>query len=169
MFSSCELSHRLSVPRQACLCPRCTMRPHSLLNLPRAHADSFQAARLTAWNSAAIACRVVDDLGTALEVYGGLAITPNLKRLAAKGTQMRSAFVSIAVCAPSRTAFLTGLRPDTTQVWTIGPYFRATSRGEGMEVVTLPQMFRMHGYNTTGAGTTRPFNRSLSCNAAAPF
>jgi arylsulfatase A-like enzyme len=48
--------------------------------------------------------RVVDDLGTALEVYGGLAITPNLKRLAAKGTQMRSAFVSIAVCAPSRTA-----------------------------------------------------------------
>ena len=50
--------------------------------------------------------RVVDDLGTALEVYGGLAITPNLKRLAAKGTQMRSAFVSIAVCAPSRTAFL---------------------------------------------------------------
>jgi arylsulfatase A-like enzyme len=47
---------------------------------------------------------VVDDLGTALEVYGGLAITPNLKRLAAKGTQMRSAFVSIAVCAPSRTA-----------------------------------------------------------------
>ena len=97
---------------------------------------------------------VVDDLGTALEVYGGLAITPNLKRLAAKGTQMRSAFVSIAVCAPSRTAFLTGLRPDTTQVWTIGPYFRATSRGEGMEVVTLPQMFRMHGYNTTGAGKT---------------
>ena len=52
-------------------------------------------------------CSVVDDLGTALEVYGGLAITPNLKRLAAKGTQMRSAFVSIAVCAPSRTAFLT--------------------------------------------------------------
>jgi hypothetical protein len=51
-------------------------------------------------------CSVVDDLGTALEVYGGLAITPNLKRLAAKGTQMRSAFVSIAVCAPSRTAFL---------------------------------------------------------------
>ena len=99
-------------------------------------------------------CSVVDDLGTALEVYGGLAITPNLKRLAAKGTQMRSAFVSIAVCAPSRTAFLTGLRPDTTQVWTIGPYFRATSRGEGMEVVTLPQMFRMHGYNTTGSGKT---------------
>jgi iduronate 2-sulfatase len=105
--------------------------------------------------------RVVDDLGTALEVYGGLAITPNLKRLAAKGTQMRSAFVSIAVCAPSRTAFLTGLRPDTTQVWTIGPYFRATSRGEGMEVVTLPQMFRMHGYNTTGSGKTHTASPTL--------
>ena len=60
--------------------------------------------------------------------------------------------VSVAVCAPSRTAFLTGLRPDTTQAWTIGPYWRRTSRGEGLATATLPQHFRQHGYNVTGAG-----------------
>ena len=57
-----------------------------------------------------------------------------------------------AVCAPSRTAFLTGLRPDTTQVWTIGPYFRNVARGQGLDVVTLPQLFRANGYFTSGAG-----------------
>ena len=59
---------------------------------------------------------VVDDLGTAVAPYGGLAITPNMAKLKQKGVQFQRAFVSVAVCAPSRTAFLTGLRPDTTQV-----------------------------------------------------
>jgi hypothetical protein len=59
-------------------------------------------------------------------------------------------FLEIILYIPA--AFLTGLRPDTTQVWTIGPYFRATSRGQGLNVVTLPQMFKKAGYNVTGAG-----------------
>jgi len=95
---------------------------------------------------------VVDDLSPAIAPYGGLAITPNLERLAQKSTQFQRAYVSVAICGPSRTAFLTGLRPDTTQVWTIGPYFRNTSRGQGLDVVTLPQLFRTQGYNVTGAG-----------------
>lgn len=94
----------------------------------------------------------MDDLSTALEQYGWPAKTPNMGRLASRGVQFKRAYVSVAVCAPSRTAFLTGLRPDTTQVWTIGPYFRNASRGQGMHVVTLPQLFRQAGYNTTGAG-----------------
>ena len=61
------------------------------------------------------------DLAPVMEQYGGLAITPNLGRLAARSTQFQRAYISVAVCGPSRTAFLTGLRPDTTQVWTIGP------------------------------------------------
>ena len=82
---------------------------------------------------------VVDDLSPAFQQYGGVAHTPNLGCLhASAAVQFDFAFVSVAVCAPSRTAFLTGLRPDTTQVWTIGPYFRNASRGEGMDVVTLP-------------------------------
>jgi hypothetical protein len=73
------------------------------------------------------------------------ALAPNLDRLASQSVQFQQAHVSVAVCSPSRTAFLTGLRPDTTQVWTIGPYFRNTSRGNGMRVVTLPQLFRQNG------------------------
>ena len=95
---------------------------------------------------------VVDDLGTAISPYGGAAHAPNMQRLAAMGTQFRNAYVSIAVCAPSRTVFLTGLRPDVTQVWTIGPYFRRAARGEGMKIKTLPQLFRENGYNATGVG-----------------
>ena len=95
---------------------------------------------------------VVDDLSPTFEQYGGLSKTPNIGKLAQVSTQFKRAYVSVAVCGPSRTAFLTGLRPDTSQVWTIGPYFRNASRGEGMEVVTMPQHFRQHGYNTTGAG-----------------
>merc|ERR1719174_607697 len=96
---------------------------------------------------------VVDDLSPIYEQYGWPAKADNLRdHVAAHGMTFSRAYVSVAVCAPSRTAFLTGLRPDTTQAWTIGPYFRNTSRGQGMQVVTLPQMFRMNGYNTTGAG-----------------
>lgn len=88
-----------------------------------------------------------------LRRYGSPAKTPHgIEYLRTHGVQMKRAYVSVAVCAPSRTAFLTGLRPDTTQVWTIGPYFRDTSRGQGMAVTTLPQWFRKNGYNTTGAG-----------------
>ena len=95
---------------------------------------------------------VVDDLNPTLSTYGHDVITPGIERLAKMSTQFNRAYVSMAVCAPSRTAFLTGLRPDTTQVWTIGPYFRNVSRGQGMQIVSLPQAFRMRGYNTTGAG-----------------
>lgn len=95
---------------------------------------------------------VVDDLGNYIEQYAGFAKTPNVARLAEAGSQFDHAHISVPICGPSRTAFLTGMRPDTTQVWTIGPYFRNVAKGQGMEVVTLPQLFRQSGYNVTGAG-----------------
>ena len=94
---------------------------------------------------------VVDDLGVATSNYGFPAAAPNLEALAARSTQFSRAYVSMAVCAPSRTAFLTGMRPDTTRVWTIGPYFR-TSAENGMNITTLPQLFRRNGYITSGSG-----------------
>lgn len=68
-------------------------------------------------------------------------ITPNLQRLAAAGVAFERAYCQVALCSPSRTVLLTGLRPDTTKVWSIGPYFRHTSSA-GSAVVTLPQRFR---------------------------
>ena len=51
-------------------------------------------------------------------------ITPNLERLAKQGTAFQRAYCQVALCSPSRTVLLTGLRPDSTKVWSIGPYFR---------------------------------------------
>lgn len=95
---------------------------------------------------------VVDDLGVYTEQYAGSAKTPNMGRIAEAGVLFERAYVSVPVCGPSRTAFLTGMRPDQTQVWTIGPYFRNVARGQGNDIVTLPQLFKSVGYNTTGAG-----------------
>ena len=98
---------------------------------------------------------VVDDLAPTLASYGYPdMVTPGFDALSSSdgAVQFDRAYVSVSVCAPSRTAFLTGLRPDTTQAWTIGPYFRTASRGQGNEIVTLPQLFKQMGYNSTGSG-----------------
>ena len=52
-----------------------------------------------------------------LGCYGGQALTPNIDRLAAEGMLFRNAYVDVAVCNPSRTALLTGLRPPTSRVY----------------------------------------------------
>ena len=38
-----------------------------------------------------------------------------------QGFVFRRMYVQQALCAPSRTVLLTGRRPDTSHVWTIGP------------------------------------------------
>ena len=54
-------------------------------------------------------------------------------RLAATGTTFLRAYCQVALCSPSRTSLLTGLRPDMTKVWVIGPYFRHSKLvGAGM-------------------------------------
>ena len=62
---------------------------------------------------------IVDDLSTEITSYDGMAQAPNMARLAKLGSQFQSAYVSVPICAPSRTAFLTGLRPDVTQVYVL--------------------------------------------------
>lgn len=101
---------------------------------------------------------VVDDLRPEIAGPYGQAFmhTPNLMRLADRSTTFTAAHCQVPLCSPSRTSVLTGLRPDTTKVWTIGPYFRdvmeASSKGTGLAVATLPQYFRQYGYRVTGAG-----------------
>ena len=75
--------------------------------------------------------------------------TPNLQSLADDGYTFRRTYVQQALCAPSRTALLTSRRPDSSRVWTIGPYFRDTT---GKDYTTLPQFFKQHGYRAIGHG-----------------
>ncbi|MCB1022103.1 MAG: sulfatase [Acidobacteria bacterium] len=92
---------------------------------------------------------VVDDLRPTLRCYGDPdAITPNIDRLAADGLTFTRAYCQQAVCSPSRTSMMTGLRPDTTGVHDLETHFRRFVPN----AVTLPQHFRKYGYKTTAFG-----------------
>ena len=91
----------------------------------------------------------VDDLKPLLGCYGDpFALTPQIDRLASRGTVFLNAHTQQAVCGPSRASLLTGLRPDTTQVWDL----KTKIRDILPDVVTLPQHFKNHGYETVGMG-----------------
>lgn len=89
---------------------------------------------------------VADDLNCAIGPYGDpVARTPNLDRLAARGVTFDRAYCQQAVCNPSRSSFLTGLRPSVVGVDDLRKYFRDTAPG-GDSLVTLPEHFKNHGY-----------------------
>ncbi len=91
----------------------------------------------------------VDDLKPALACAGNPhAKTPNIDRLAARGTVFHRAYCQQAVCSPSRSSLLTGRRPDTTKVYDLVTHFRTALP----DVVTLPQHFKAHGYYAHGVG-----------------
>jgi iduronate 2-sulfatase len=91
----------------------------------------------------------VDDLRPTIGCYGdSLAITPNIDRLAARGILFNRAYCQQAVCSPSRTSLLTGLRPDTTRIYDLQTHFRKTIP----EAVTLPEQFKRHGYHAQAFG-----------------
>ena len=91
----------------------------------------------------------VDDLRPALGCYGDpTARTPNIDRLASRGTVFRRAYCQQAVCNPSRASLLTGRRPDTIGVWGPEAHFRDALPA----AVTLPQHFKNNGYVTRGIG-----------------
>jgi arylsulfatase A-like enzyme len=91
----------------------------------------------------------VDDLRTTLGAYGDPDIkTPNIDRLARSGAVFLQAHAQQAVCNPSRASLMTGLRPDTLEVWDLETDFRATTP----DAVTLPQHFQRHGYFAASVG-----------------
>src|SRR5690242_6042959 len=53
-----------------------------------------------------------------------LVKTPNLDRLAARGTRFANAFAQYPVCNPSRTSLLTGLRCEQTGIVGNQEFFR---------------------------------------------
>lgn len=72
--------------------------------------------------------------------------TPNLDRIAAHGTRFENAFVTLAICSPSRAACLTGRYGSANGVTSVGHV--ALNEGER----TFAQALRDAGYATGVAG-----------------
>ena len=118
-----------------------------------AHAESSPAdsrtEALTAAKRPNVLLIIADDLRDRVGCYGNPYIkTPNIDSLAARGLRFDHAYVQYSVCDPSRSSFLTGLRPEQTRVWDNQTCFRDNLPN----VITLPQCFRQDGYYTAGYG-----------------
>ncbi|MEY2880451.1 MAG: Choline-sulfatase, partial [Verrucomicrobiota bacterium] len=84
--------------------------------------------------------------------FGGhpLAQTPHLDRLAARGTALLNAHCQAPLCNPSRTSLMLSLRPTTTGIYGLSPWFRTLP--EWKDRVSLPHHFKAHGYRTLSTG-----------------
>lgn len=103
----------------------------------------------------------VDDMNNWISCLGGREDikTPNIDKLAQRGVLFTNAQCPAPLCNPSRTAIMTGLRPDTT-----GIYDNKQVWAKDMpNWVTLPRYFKNNGYHVAGSGkiyhhTPRGFN-----------
>ena len=94
---------------------------------------------------------VCDDLNTDIEGFGGhpQSQTPNMTRLMDSGVTFQQMHCTIPICAPSRSSFLTGIYPHTSNNfgmdnWNQNPVL-ANSR-------TIFAHFQANGYRTIGTG-----------------
>lgn len=85
--------------------------------------------------------------------------TPNIDGLAERGTVFLNAHCQSPLCNSSRTSLMTGLRPSSTGIYGLAPWFRDLP--EYKDLVSLPQHLRNNGYKalTTGKIYHGPYGR----------
>ncbi len=90
-----------------------------------------------------------EDNGPQLSCYGDAAIhTPNLDRLAAMGAAFEDAYVTQAVCSPSRASILTGLYPHQNGQIGLSTHGYAMRRS----YPSVPGILQADGYRTGRIG-----------------
>lgn len=90
-----------------------------------------------------------DDLNNHEGTYGQDYVkTPHFDRLAKSGVQFNKAYNQYPLCSPSRSSLMTGHKPDVTRIYDLQTHFREILP----EVITLPQLFKQHGYFTARVG-----------------
>ncbi|MCG9127705.1 sulfatase-like hydrolase/transferase [Candidatus Poribacteria bacterium] len=95
---------------------------------------------------------IVDDLRPMLGCYGIPQMhTPNIDRLANRGTLFNRAYCQYPLCNPSRASILTGLRPQTTNVYNNTADYRETIP----EATDIYQHFSVNGYSIHTVGKVR--------------
>jgi len=91
----------------------------------------------------------VDDLKPMLGCYGDTDIlSPNIDRLAERGTVFLNNACQQSVCGPSRASLMTGTYTDTTKVYDLKTQMREVNP----DTLTLPEYLQQQGYETTGTG-----------------
>jgi len=104
---------------------------------------------------------VADDLNCDLGCYGHSSVqSPNIDKLAARGVRFERAYCQFPLCSPSRSSFLTGRRPNVTQIRTnprsgqFSTDYRPTPHFREFlpDTITLPQLFRQQGYFVARVG-----------------
>lgn len=94
----------------------------------------------------------IDDLNDWIGPLGGhpQVQTPNMDRLAARGTNFTNAHCQAPICNPSRISMLLGKLPSTTGHYFLQPGFREVEVTK--DDTTLFQYFRQHGYYASTMG-----------------
>lgn len=110
------------------------------------------AAETTAKTKPNVLFIAIDDLNDWVGYLKGhpQVQTPNIDRLAKMGTAFTNAHCQSPLCNPSRTSLMTGLRPSTTGVYGLAPWFRTLP--EFAERTTLTEHFRNNGYQVLSTG-----------------
>lgn len=81
------------------------------------------------------------------------AISPNMDRLAARGTLFMNAHCQAPICGPSRASLMSGLRPSSTGIYGQINDKNLRAAHPILETIEfLPQYFGSHGYKTMGVG-----------------
>jgi arylsulfatase A-like enzyme len=94
-----------------------------------------------------------DDLNDWVGAFGGnkQAITPHLDRFCRETAMaFTNTHVPGPVCGPSRSALLSGFRPETTGCYTNSSNMRGSALVQ--QHATLPEYFSKHGYTTISRG-----------------
>ncbi len=94
----------------------------------------------------------IDDLNDWVGCIGGhpQAKTPNIDRLAERGTLFTNAHCQSPVCNPSRASLMTSLYPSTSGIYFLDPDLEESPVASKSKL--LPQRFQDEGYFVTGIG-----------------
>ena len=151
--------------------PRSYTRRDFLSTSLKVGATAFTTSLLPRLNAKAegkhnVLFMIVDDLRPMLGCYGIPEMhTPNIDRLANRGTLFNRAYCQYPLCNPSRASILTGLRPETTGVHNNSADYKITVP----DAVDVYQHFMAQGYNTYTVGKVghypAPFTYGPSWNA----
>ena len=114
----------------------------------------------------------IDDINPIMGCYGNTLIqTPEMDSLASRGMLFENAHCQGSVCSASRASLMTGLMPEQT-----GVFFFDKMRGDAVvdsrdnplgltNLVTIPQHFINHGYETAAIGKLNDYRCVGSINA----